>query len=115
MLGYLVVAYLNNSFVITENKILVVNPNFPFRRFIRYDLGQIQKVKIDSSKRLWITMVFAHSGNNYIEITAAHKANKFYCSYLNVDAFDENFTENTMDDLYASLKQNNIITEFNLD
>lgn len=28
MLGYLVVGYLNNSFVITENKLLVINPNF---------------------------------------------------------------------------------------
>lgn len=114
IIGYLIVAYLNNSFVITEKKLLIINPNFPYRKFICYDLEQVNKIKMDSSKVLWITSIFAHFGSNYIEIFTTKKVERHYCTSLDVDAFDENFTEKTIDDFCTSLKQHGVTVEFKL-
>jgi hypothetical protein len=113
--GYVVVASLNNSFVITDSKLVVINPNFPFRKVKSYSFEQINKVKIDSSNLLYITAIFAHFGSNYVELTTQDKVERFYCTSLDVDAFDENFTEKTIDDFHASLKQHKVYIEFNLD
>jgi hypothetical protein len=115
LLGYVVVGYLNNSFVIVPDKLLVINPNFPFNRVVSYNLKRVRKVKIDNSAWLWITAIFAHWGNNYVEISTENRVERFYCTCLEVDAFDENFTEKTMDDFQAGLLKVNVPTEFNLD
>lgn len=115
LLGYLMAAYLNNSVVLTQDKLIIINPNFPFRRSVIYDLAELRDVKIDQSKWLWSTFfIFAHSGSNYVEISTDDKTRRFYCTCLQVDAFDENLTEKTMDDLHFALEKRNVPTEFNL-
>jgi hypothetical protein len=115
LVSYLIVAFLNNSFVLTATQLLIINPNFLFRKVISYDLKQISKIKIDSSKWLWLTVIFAHFGKNYVEIASENKTQRFYCTMLEVDAYDENLTEKTMDDFQASLLKHNLSVEFNLE
>jgi hypothetical protein len=97
-----------------QHKLIVINPNFPFRRSTSYNLEAIHHLKIDQSKWLWLTFVFAHGGGNYLEINTNQEVHRFYCTCLQVDAVDENLTEKTMDDLHFALEKRNVPTEFNL-
>ncbi len=115
IISYLQAAYLNNSFVISGKKLLVVNNNSPFRRCVAYDLKQVKIIKIDRSRFLRITWFFAQFGYNYVEVITENQVARYYCVGLEQDAYDENFTEKTMDDFHAALKQNNVATAFNLD
>jgi hypothetical protein len=113
--GYLMAAYLNNSIVLAKDKLLMINPNFPFRHLVSYNLEEIRNVKIDQSKWLWLTFIFAHGAGNYVEICTGSEAKRFYCTCLQLDAFDENLTKKTIDDLHFALRERNVPTEFNLD
>jgi hypothetical protein len=114
LVGYLMGAYLNNSIVLTKNELVIVNPNFPFRHSVIYKLEEISYLKIDQSKWLWPAFVFAHGGGNYVEISTGDTTRRFYCTCLQLDAYDENLTEKTMDDLRFALRERNVPHEFNL-
>jgi hypothetical protein len=111
-LGCLFSAYLNNSFIIAEKELVVINPNFPFRRIRSFKIDRISKIKIDENKFLKILSIFMITENNYIQIYSEEKKYKFYCSGLNIDAFDENFTEKTLNDFAYVLRDKEIIVEF---
>jgi hypothetical protein len=113
-LGYFICAFLNNSFIITSKELIVVNPNFPFRRFEKYDLNAIQKVVLDDSRLILLSWIFLLS-SRYVNVHDEVKQRKFYCAYLERDAYDENITEKNLDDFEAHLKQVGIKTEMHLD
>ena len=115
LFGYLISSYLNNSFVITEKELLIINPNFPFNSFERYSIDSIEKVKIDSNKWLYLLFSFLIFDNNYVKITSKDKTRVYYCIGLQFDAFDENFTEKTLDDFSASLSKKDIVVECIID
>jgi hypothetical protein len=114
VIGYLLSAFLNNSFVITSKELIVINPNFPFKRFEKYDLNRIQKVVMDNSWLILFSWIFLLS-SRYVCIIDELKQRKFYCAYLERDAYDENITEKNLDDFQAHLKKLSIKTEMNLD
>jgi hypothetical protein len=111
---YLALAYLNNSYIITQQKLIVINPNFPFQKMKVYEFGEIENIKIDNSWLTLLTWIFLIFCSNYIEVHTTNKVHRFYSIFLNVDCCDENITEKTLDDFNDNLAKHNIATEFNL-
>lgn len=114
VIGYLIAAYLNTSFALTNDALIAVNPNFPFRKLKVYPLKDIQLVIFDET-RFKGHYLFAIWGRNYITIQTAQKKQRYYCVNLELDAFDENWTEKTIDSLHESLKDKGVPTSFKLD
>ncbi len=118
LIPYLIISYLlnahhNNSFAFHGDKLIVVNPNFPFRHVSTIDLMDIKLVTIDNKKRKWL-LAFVLVGENYLLIETKDSVQKFYCSGLELDGFDENWTEKTIEDLDTILKKKGIPTNFKL-
>ncbi|MDJ1483004.1 hypothetical protein QNI16_21055 [Cytophagaceae bacterium YF14B1] len=114
LLGYVICGYLNNTFVLTTDKLLVINPNFPFTKIVTYKLNQIDDIEIYHSLLLQgICWIFFQSGN-YVTITTGGYNFRYYCGSLCGDTYDENFTEKTIDDLHYALKERNIPVQFRL-
>ncbi len=115
LISYLLSAYLNNSFACTSSELIVVNPNFPFRKCRRYSLDEIEVIVIDKRK-LWLLSVFGIlGGGNYLELKVKGKKRRYFCVGLDTDACDENFTEKTIEELDQWLKRHGISTQYNLD
>jgi hypothetical protein len=108
ILGYLISSYVNNSFVLTKNELIIVNPNFPFRKFIVLKLNQIKLAEICNDKSWVFTILFGVFGGNYVRISRFSDTKKFYCYNLDVDCFDENWTEKTFDDFFDDLNSKNV-------
>jgi hypothetical protein len=108
---YLALAYLNNSFVIIAEKLVVINPNFPFKTVKVYELKQIEQVKI-ASERTFITWLLLIFRPNYVEIYTAKNVQRYYCLFLQEDAYDENITKKTIEDLDIALSRLEVVTEF---
>lgn len=113
-LVYLVLAYLNNSYALTEKQLIVINPNFPFRKVVVYDLASIQKVRIDHSKLRFILWVLLILGCNYVEIYTTNQVQRFYSIFLEVDAYDENITEKTMSSFSNALHKRAVKVDMNI-
>lgn len=113
IISYLLSAHHNNSFAFHQDKLIIVNPNFPFRHITVIDVKDIKLITIDTMKRKWIEsfMVF---GENYLLLETKDKTMKFYCSGLELDGFDENWTEKTIEILHATLREKGISTDFKL-
>jgi hypothetical protein len=77
------------------------------------DLNDILNVTIDTKKRKW-PQAFILFSENYIEVTTRNKSQKFYCTGLELDSYDENWTEKTIEDLDSNLKEKGIPTDFKL-
>jgi len=114
VISYLIIKFLNRSFAITDGKILIVNSHPPFREFEYFNFNQIQKVKISSDWRLKILIIFGIFHTNYIQIETKFQKKRFYCLFLDVDCYDENFTEKTLDDLATSLKSKGVIVNLEI-
>ncbi len=113
-LQYLVLAYINNSYAIYQNKLIAINPNFPFKKMTVFELTEIDKIKIGNSRLGFTTWILLILSSNYIEIYTTDKTQRFYSVLLEVDCFDENITEKTIDNFNTALCKHNIVTEFNL-
>ena len=114
IISYLINAFLNNSFALYEDKLLIINPNFPFRRFQIIKREEIKLISIDNVKRpQWLIIFMAVSGC-YLSIEIADKTLKFHCAGLDLDAYDESWTEKTIDDLHYKLVENKFPTAFNI-
>lgn len=119
LLPYLLAAYLVNarhscSFALSEGKCIVINPNPPFRKFVTIDLEDIVSVEIGESRKKW-PVLFTLFGDNYVEIKTGKETRRFYCAYLEQDAFDENFTEKTIEDFQYALEQCGIPVSIDLE
>ncbi len=113
IISYLIAAYCNTCFAIHEDKFLVINGNFPFRRLQIFERDTIKLIIMDKMKKYWF-IGFAVFGNNYIIVETFKKKYKYYCFGLELDAYDENWTERTIDDLAYHLKNSNYPTRFKL-
>lgn len=110
---YLILAYMNNSYVIYHKQLIVINPNFPFRSVKIYEIDQIEKIVINNrlSFFTWVFLIFCP---NYIEVHSNRKTQRFYSIYLEEDYFDENITEKTLDDFNSALNKMHVPTDFHL-
>lgn len=81
---------------------------------MEYNFSDIDQIIIDKSYMRYITWIFLTSGN-YVDIVARGKYKRFYCTCLQLDAYDENMTELTIDDLHYALKDKRIPIAFNFD
>lgn len=115
VLTFLFAESLNNSFVLTEGQLVVIRPGFLFKRVKVYDLAAITKIKIDYSPMLWALVLFIGPSRNYVEVITENRTKRFYCISLEIDAFDENMTEKTIDNFHAALVKREVNVEFNLD
>lgn len=101
-------------FALVEGKCCVINPNRPFRKFEVIKLNDIESVSIDKQRRGWSSF-FTLFGSNYIEVKTASGKQRFYCAYLQLDAFDENFTKQTIEDFQYALERAGIRVQMNLE
>ncbi len=115
IMAYIVMVYLDNTPVLVKNELIIINPYFPFRYFKSYQIEEIQKVKIDKSSSFFLSWLFLFFRINYVEIYANESNRRFYCSSLDLDSYDENWTEKTMDDFQYSLLVRGVMLEFELD
>ncbi len=115
VLGYLFYGYSNNSFVITENQLLVINPNYPFKKICIYNFEQIQNVEIGNENFWALGIVFLSFENNFIKISTKDYTKKYSCLGLELNSFDENVTEKDFDDFHHSLKKIPVNLTSNLD
>lgn len=109
-LSFLVTSKLSHSFVITDETLIVINPNYPFRRWVVFQKKEIKKVVINHSHHGWYYL-FLVMEQNYVIIETQDTTEKYYCVGLLEDTFDENYTEKTLDDLGDALLADKIDTE----
>ncbi len=116
-LSYLFNASRNNSFALTQDRLVIVNPNFPFRNITVLHLNDIETVTIDRDNLSWMALFIVLAfGNNYIEVKTTEGSKRYYCAYLQQwDAYSRNLTEKCLDDLDKSLRKKGISTIFNSD
>ena len=112
-------AYLTNAwhcccFALVEGKCCVINPNWPFRKFEVIAFDDIESVSIDEQHSGWKSF-FTLFSSNYIEINTATGKGRFYCTYLQLDAFDENFTIQTIEDFQYALERSGIPVQMKLE
>ncbi len=112
--SYLLSAKLNNSFVITENQLVVINPNIPFRQFKVIPMETITEIVIDESSNP-LYYIFFILATNFVTIKTADKSETFFCIGLERDAFDENLTEDTLESFNDHLVRKGIQVQFKLD
>ncbi len=119
LLPYLIIAYLVNawhcySFALVEGKCCMINANWPFRKFRQIALNQIESVTINERRMKWM-MLFTLPRSNYIELKTEKGRERFYCAYLELDAYDENFTKQTIEDFQYALERAGIPVQMNLE
>lgn len=110
---YLLGAYLNNSIVITDTELIIINPNSPFKKIKVYPIQEIKSIDIKSSKIWILTFPFLLVGGNFIRIYHGNHNRKYFCISLEEDAYDENWTELTIDGLISNLQNRNIKVKHN--
>lgn len=102
---YVIVMIYNRSFAITDKELLIINSHFPFSSVKSFNLDEISEVKISHDKKLQFLLFFGFFQTNYIQVKINDQELRFYCLFLDVDCYDENFTKKTLDDLAQSLHQ----------
>jgi hypothetical protein len=119
IISYLVAGFSNNSFAIAGNDFYVINPNLPFKKFRHFPNSKIKNIRIDQTGSFWwLFFPFGQFGGNcnFVEITTVEdQKHKFLCAGLDLDSYDENDTEETLDTLHTDLKRKNMPVRFNLD
>lgn len=111
--SYLLYAYHFNSFAFHNDQLIIINPNFPFRKMTILPLKDIQQATIDKSKRKW-PQAFMLFSENYLLLQTNTCTIKYYCAGLEEDAYDENWTEKTIEDLDITLRERGVATDFKL-
>jgi hypothetical protein len=113
ILRYFVCAYLNNSFALSDTELIIINPNFPFQNLTKYRFEQISSIHISETANFFL-FTFLLFEQNYVKVNGLNPSKKHYCVSLNVDAYDENFTELTMNDFHDDLKTRGLSVDFKL-
>lgn len=113
LISYFIYTYLSTSIALCEDKLVLVNPNFPFYRLQEYSRDEIVEITI-GSENLLLPKLFFVFGSNYVAIKTKEGTHRYYCTGLELDAYDENWTENTIDDLHGVLKRQNYPVTFTI-
>lgn len=113
-LSYLLYVQRSNSFALTEDTFYILNPSWPFGRLESCRLEDIHMITFGEDKIPWLRRIFIWSDANFLEITTHSGTLKYACAGLELDAFDENFTEKTLDDLRYRLEARSIPVTWNL-
>ena len=106
-IGYLIISALNRSFVLTEDSFLIVNSHL--HEYVKeINIKEIKEIKIDSNKWIrWIAL-FGLLHSNYVEVKSQIGTERYYCLFLDVDCYDENWTKETLDTLHGALANKGI-------
>lgn len=105
LLSYLANARLYNSIALKDDRLIIVNPNFSCRQVVLYDKQSITRIVIAEYKgRQWLGWLLVFKGN-YLQIECEGGVYIYHCSGLELDAFDENWTEKTIDTLADKLTE----------
>lgn len=110
IVSYLFTAFLNNSFVTTKTELIVINPNFPFQKFITYKISDIKEVSVGSSKWKYLNWLFLQFSGNYIQIVDNKKSDRFFCTSLALNAWDDNLAQKSIDSFLGNFQQMNVST-----
>jgi hypothetical protein len=113
MSSHLVNGYHHNSFALHDKDLIVINPNYPFRQLTIISIDDITQVEINRGKYKW-KYLFLLFEDNYLSVQTKNTTHSFYCSGLEMDGFDEGFTERTIEDLDRDLKQRRILARLNI-
>ncbi|OJJ15199.1 hypothetical protein BKI52_39740 [marine bacterium AO1-C] len=113
--AYLAAAYLNHSFIVTQDKLIIVNTNFPFTKTTVYNLSEIEDIDINKSGLIpGLMFPFFILVGNYVRVNAHNKSKRFYCVCLQTECYDENHTAKTIEDLTNALGNQGLIVHFEL-
>jgi hypothetical protein len=112
LIDFLLMFYMNNSVVITNNFMYVINPNYPFKKIKPIEWKNIKHIQIDCEKPTWIFLLLIFS-NNSIQIKMTNETKKYYCIGIEQDSFDENAVEKTMEMLEERIKEKGINCDAN--
>ena len=83
VVSYLLNAFLNNNFILTNDKIIIINPNFPFKKQTIINVVDIERIIIDKSKWVrWSCWCLGVFGGNHIEVTTKSGKHLFFCIYV---------------------------------
>ena len=113
--GYLIISRLNHSFAITNKELIIINSHTIFRKLTKFKFEEIKNIRIASSKKLVILSFFGLVLFHYIEINTLSEQHRFYCLFLDVDCYDENWTEKNLDDFNTALHLKKLKVQFELD
>ncbi len=115
-IGYLFVAYANNSFVLSNGKLIAINANAPFKQFISFNQEMVSKVEIGNSWLKYFIWLLGDFNCHYVAITSAGKRTKFLCVGLTTDdAYGQKWwTEQTLNDLNTCLNSNGVKTNYKI-
>jgi len=102
---YLLGAKLNNTIAVKNEFILIVNPNFPFTKLLIYNIKDINSIEVKHSPLRFLLWGFFISTGNNINIRSMGTNKKYYCTSLELNAYDENFTKLDLDDLITHLQR----------
>jgi len=111
---YFISAYGCNSFAVSNDALIVINPYFPYRKYTVIPLSAIELAHIGAHKPVWAKMLIFFSGN-YADIQTAGGTARFYCIGLEVDAWDENMTERTIEQFLYALERKNVNVQSSLE
>ena len=111
---YIINARLNNSFALNDDKLYIINRNFPMNVFKVIDLEKIKGVTFDEKKpnTFGLALVFTPS---FIDLETEGKMERYYCVHLEQDAYDENLVEKTIDMFAHALKRRGVSVDYRLD
>lgn len=116
LIGYLIIARFNNNIVVAEHELLIINTHFPFRKHIIYPINSIQQIRIaDKGNALKCFYLLGIFTPNFLEIKRNNQIQRHYCFFQETDYYDENWLENTLEDLHLELKSKGIQVKYDLD
>ncbi len=107
---YLVSACRSNNFAITSDALVIVNPNFPFKKYNIIPLESITNVNIGEYTSNWRKLLFLLFLNNYIDVQRGNQTTRYYCIWLEADCWEGSFNDKTIDDFASELQRRNVKT-----
>lgn len=114
IIGLLINFYLNNSFAIDNTYLHIINPNLLKGRIKSRKLSEIKNVAFRRKKN-YLLYVFGIFYCNYIEVETDQDKETYFCIWLDKDAYDENWTEKTLDDFKTKLEEIEIKTTIHIE
>ncbi len=104
-MSFLLYTKRSHSFALTSEELFVLQPRFPFRLYQRYALTDVRLATFTAIRGSFLLRLFVFGDVYALRLElATGEVYTYACAGLQPDAFDENFTENTLDDPCNSLE-----------